>query len=98
VVPAAIDAELNRLSRLRPDAELFGYGIAGSRGLDVIVEIGSRQIEGGRWTAGAEVRVALAQAAGGGEVVATGKIEPGNRAPSFVCPSTTVQPDPGALR
>jgi len=79
VVPAAIEAELNRLSRLRPDAELFSYGIAASRGLDVIVELSSRQTEGGRWTAGAEVRVALAQAAGSGEVVATGKIEPGSR-------------------
>ena len=79
VVPPEIDAELNRLARLRPDAELFGYGAASPSDVAVVVEIGSRQVEGGRWASGADVRVAVTPASGGAEIVAAGRIDAGNR-------------------
>ena len=77
--PTAVDEELGRLARSRPDTELFAYGVASGDRLRVVAELGSRVMSGGGWSRGAEVRLTLSPASGA-EVVVTGQIEEGARA------------------
>ncbi|MEO7192102.1 MAG: VWA domain-containing protein [Vicinamibacterales bacterium] len=78
--PSGVDDELSRLGRLRPDAELFSYGAFASGRLDLVVELASRSVEGGRWKNGGDVRATVTGAPGGVNTVLTGRLEPGARA------------------
>jgi VWFA-related protein len=62
--PAPVTAELDRLSRLRPAAELFSYAFVRDDKLHVAVEISSQEMARGRWTSGADVEVSAAGASG----------------------------------
>ena len=77
VVPSAIAGELGRLSRLRPDAEFFTYGVVRDGGLGVVVEISSDLVARGKWRSGADVTATVPAA--GGEVTGRGRIDPGAR-------------------
>jgi VWFA-related protein len=75
--PTAVDAELGRLARSRPDVDLHGYAaFAGSR-LTVVIELPSRLVQSGEWNAGAVVRATLRGSTGAVDV--QGRIEPGAR-------------------
>jgi VWFA-related protein len=90
---AAIDAELARLGRLRPDADVFSYGVPTDSGLDVVVELAARQLAQGRWSRGADVRV-VASAGGGDDLVATGRVEAGARSLVLSVPMDRTRPGP----
>jgi len=77
-VPPGITDELGRLSRLRSDAEVFGYVAARSDSLEVVAELATAEIERGGWNSGADVRV---EATGPNDqaISATGRIEAGAR-------------------
>jgi len=74
--PTPVELELTRLDRLRAEAELFSYGVPTATGLDVFVEL-PRQAARQQFEAGAAVEVAAR--AGGAELTATGRIDPGTR-------------------
>jgi VWFA-related protein len=83
-VPTAIADELGRLSRLRADAELFGYAArrpltgSGPAALDIVAEISAQSMAGGKWAQGGEARVSITRASGE-PIAATARIEPGAR-------------------
>jgi len=52
---APITEAMMALSRLRASAELFIYGVARPEALEIVAEIPSARIEGGRWRNGADV-------------------------------------------
>ena len=74
-VPSGVAEALGVLSRLRPSAEVFTYGVATPTELSVVVELASGQVSATAWAKGAEVHVTPA----GGAAV-TGRIEAGWRA------------------
>ena len=78
-VPAGIADELDRLSRLRGDADVFEYGVRTRGGLDVVAELSGAQVERDAWRNGADVR-AVASRSGSADVVGTAHIDPGVRA------------------
>jgi VWFA-related protein len=78
VVPTLIADEIARLSRLRPDAELYSYAAATPAGADLVVELSSAASVKPAWRDGAAVEVALADAAGT-SATATGRIAAGSR-------------------
>jgi VWFA-related protein len=87
VGPSPVDAALERLARLRSDAELHTYSTAGTSALSIVAEIASGEIARGRWRQGGEVEVVVAPATGT-EVRATGRIAPGARAALVTVPTT----------
>jgi hypothetical protein len=91
--PTAVDEELGRLARSRPDTELFAYGVATSSGLRVVTELGSRVMTGGGWSRGAQVRLTLAPAAGP-EITVTGQIAEGARSAIIDVPAERIGAGP----
>jgi VWFA-related protein len=79
--------ELARLSRLRADSDLFGYGTKTPTGLDVVVEIAASIAGRSEWLHGADVHAAIAAA--GAPIAASGKIEAGARAVVLHVPAPT---------
>ena len=77
-VAAPVAGELGRLSRLRPDAELFSYGVVRDGRLHVAVEISGQEMARGRWSAGADVEATL-MGVPGGDLAGRARIEPGAR-------------------
>lgn len=75
--PSPVDSEIGRLARLRADAEVFTYAALGSRSLDVIAELSSRQAEAAPWNAGASVDVSATN--GTDTASGSGRIEAGTR-------------------
>jgi VWFA-related protein len=78
-VAPPVAAELGRLSRLRPGAELFSYAAARDGRLHVVVEIAGQEMARGRWAGGADVEVKAIGSAGG-ELTGTARIDAGARA------------------
>jgi VWFA-related protein len=72
----AVEDALGALGRLRPDAELFTYGVARPDHLAVVVELPGTQAAQARWVKGADVHVTIA---GETEVGGRGRIEPPGR-------------------
>jgi VWFA-related protein len=70
--------ELGRLGRLRPDATIFGYGIATPTGLELVAEIAAREAGTGRWAGGGTVAMALTSELGA-KMTTSGVIEAGAR-------------------
>jgi VWFA-related protein len=87
VAPTAVDAEVAKLARARPDAELFTHGTARGQQLHIVTELSSREVESGRWKAGATVRATVQSSSGAPSTVTT-KIEPGARVVTFSIPAT----------
>ncbi len=76
--PTPVDEALGALSRLRPSAESFTYGVAMADELAVAVEIASAQLAS-RFPQGADVRVVATTAAGAAVGEGQGRIEPATR-------------------
>ena len=91
MTPSPMVEELGRLARLRPDAELFTYGVAASDGLDIVAEIASREIDLGHWSMGADVQVTVARD-GRADLTAVGRIEAGVRATLVHVPFAATEP------
>ena len=84
---SALDVELGRLGRIRTDTSLFTSVTASSAALNVVVEIASRDIESGGWSAGGAVALAIAPGAqDAAPIQAQGRIEPGARSTSIRVP------------
>ena len=77
-VPVEIAEPFARLSRLRTDADVFGYAVRSAAGLDVVAEISAQEVERGRWAKGADAHVTVARA-NGEPVTAVAKLDPGAR-------------------
>jgi hypothetical protein len=90
-----VDAVFGALSRLRPGAESFSYGVAWTTELLVAIELGSSQIVGGPFAQGADVRVVAAPVAGGSAVGdVQGRIEAGTRGVLVKVPLPPAAPGP----
>lgn len=97
--PTPVDVELNRLARIRSDARLYSAAVASPAGLDVVVEIASQEVEGGRWAAGGEIEVTVQpRDASADAVSAKGRIEPGTRGARVAVPLTTASPSGWRVR
>jgi VWFA-related protein len=75
--PRPNDEAAAALARLRPGAEIATHAIARPRELVVVAEIGSREVEMGRWRKGGQVHVTAV--AGDRKVEGQAVIEPGLR-------------------
>jgi len=91
--PTAVDEELGRLARSRPDTDLFAYGVATEAGLRVVAELGSRVMSAGGWSGGADVRLTLAPATGPA-ITVTGQIAEGARAAIVAVPAEGIGDGP----
>ncbi len=76
--PTPVDVAFGALSRLRPSAESFTYGVAIADELAVAVELPSAQLAS-RWPQGADIRVVATTMAGAAIGEAQGRIEPTTR-------------------
>ena len=74
-----VDAVFLPLSRLRPGAESFSYGVARATELLVSVELAGSQIVNGPFAQGADIRVVATPVAGGAAAEAQGRIEAATR-------------------
>ena len=86
--PPGMDEALGVLSRLRPNGDLFTYGVARDAELQIVVELAGRQLEMGGWANGGKVQVKVTGAAGEAVGEATGAIEPGARGVTVRVPVT----------
>jgi VWFA-related protein len=78
--PTAVDVELGRLARSRPDSRLYLAATASPTTLSVIVELASRELDGGRFKNGAPVTVTITPAKDGAATMTVdGRLEPGSR-------------------
>jgi VWFA-related protein len=84
--PTAIDDELGRLARTRPDADLFSYAAAVGDQLTIVAELSSREMASGRWKSGATVKATI-QTAGGVAATLTAAIDPGARVAALTVPT-----------
>jgi hypothetical protein len=57
--PTALDIELGRLGRIRADASLYTAAASSASEMSIVVEIASREIESGGWSAGGAVSVSV---------------------------------------
>ena len=73
-----VDVALANLGRARPDATLHGHAVQQRDEVVVVSEIASREMESGRWKAGAKVSVTL-MGPDGARRVGEGVIAPGAR-------------------
>jgi VWFA-related protein len=78
-VSPAIEAAFGTLSRLRPAAKLFTYGVVSGTDLAIAVELASSQLYDGQWTQGADVYVTVSSGAGEDAKKFSGRIEPSTR-------------------
>ena len=91
--PSALDAALGHLGRIRADASLYTAASASAAAIDVVVEIASREIEGGAWSAGGAVTVTVQpKTEGATPVQGQARIEPGTRSVRVRVPIETVSP------
>jgi hypothetical protein len=106
--PSPVDEALGVLSRLRPSSELYTYGAATPTDLQLAVEIGSAEIEMGKWAKGADVQAIITSANGEARGTARARIDPGSRGAAVRLPlavagagpwrvSVTVTGDGGSL-
>jgi VWFA-related protein len=86
--PTAVDEELARLARARPEAELFAYATTTGQELLITAELSSREMESGRWRLGAEVKATVQPASGGGALVGTSRIDSGARVTTLTVPTS----------
>lgn len=84
-IPPAIADALGALSRLRVSAELFGYGVANTADLSVVVELPSGAVSSAPWNKGADVQASLAGTQDNVTPV-TARIEPGMRSALLTIP------------
>jgi VWFA-related protein len=78
-VAADVTSALGTLSRLEGNAGLFAYGAVSGTDLIVVAEIASGQVEMGKWSDGATVKVVVAGPAGENAGTATGRLDAGAR-------------------
>jgi VWFA-related protein len=92
-VPISVTNELDRLSRLRPGAELFTYAAVRRGAMDIVVELTAAAAARVTAKSGVPVQVLLA-GAHGEDATATGRIEQGARSAlvRVVLPSSTAGP------
>ena len=76
--PSPVATALDALARLRPAAPFVAYGVVSPTHISVVAEIAAAEIEGGRYTQGADVQVMLT-ADSGETKLAKGRIPPGAR-------------------
>jgi VWFA-related protein len=76
--PAGVSGALDVLSRLRPAAELYTYGVTDAAEIAVVVELPPGSTTRTAWEKGADVQVTVAGAASGAPP-GTARIEPGTR-------------------
>jgi VWFA-related protein len=76
--PSPVDTALTALTKTRPGATFYTYGVASGSELAIVAELSAAEVEAGRWKQGAEVQVLLngknGESAGG-----KGRIDPGAR-------------------
>jgi VWFA-related protein len=89
-----VDAVFGPLSRVRPDAESFSYGVARATELLVSVELAGRQIVNGPFAQGADIRVLATPVAGGAAAEAQGRIEAATRGAVVRVPRPPGTPGP----
>jgi len=89
-----VEAVFGPLSRLRPGAESFSYGVARATEMLVSIELASSQILNGPFEQGADVRVAATAVAGGAPTEVLGRIEPGTRGVVIRVPLLSGAPGP----
>jgi VWFA-related protein len=77
--PSPVDAALGALSRLRPTAEVFTYGVTDSDALAIVAEIPSGQLAAGKWAQGADVQVVVTGPNGEATGTVAGRIDPAAR-------------------
>lgn len=80
------DDALERLGRIRPDARAFLTAARTASGLEVVVELAGREIEAGRFAAGAPVSVTAASKDDGRSASAEGHIPTGSRSTVVTVP------------
>jgi VWFA-related protein len=92
-VPESVTNELDRLSRLRPGAELFTYAAVRRDAMDVVVELTAAAAARVTSKSGVPVQVLLAGTQGE-EATGAGRIEQGTRSALIrvVLPAVTVRP------
>jgi len=84
-----VELELARLSRLRTDARVYTSAVATSSGFDVVVELASTELSGGRWAKGGSVTVRVSPKGDDAkEAKAEGRIEAGGRGVLVKVPAT----------
>ena len=88
-VRTGADDALDRLGRIRAEARAYLSAARTASGVEVVVELASREMEGGRFAAGAPVTVSVAAKDGGGPPVsAEGRIAAGSRSVLVAVPLT----------
>jgi VWFA-related protein len=78
-VRTGADEALERLGRIRPEARAFLTAARTASGLEVVVELASRQIEGGRFASGASLTVTATPKEGGEPASVESRIPAGAR-------------------
>lgn len=95
-IPLPVADAFGRLSRWRPDAEILGSAFSDRDVVHIVTEVGRREIESGRWRAGAAVQVELVDSSGAQRAVIEGNIAPGSY--SAAIEATRVSLGTGPLR
>lgn len=75
--PSRVETALTALTKTRPGATFYTYGVASGAELAIVAELSAPEIESGRWKQGAEVQVLLSSPSG--QSASKGRIEPGAR-------------------
>ena len=78
-VSPAVEAAFGTLSRLRPAAKLFTYGVVSGTDLAIAVELASAQLYDGPWAQGADVHITVSSGTGEDAKKFSGRIEPATR-------------------
>jgi VWFA-related protein len=87
-VRTGADDALERLGRIRAEARVFLTAARSASGLEVVVELASRETEGGRFSSGAPVTVTAAPKDEGAPVSVEGRIPAGARSVVVTIPLT----------
>jgi VWFA-related protein len=77
--PTSIDRAFERIARVRADSTLNIDGRTTPSGLDVVVELASREMDTGRWRTGGVVSVSATTSGRGEPLTVEGRIEAGLR-------------------
>jgi len=95
----AVDAELTRLGRIRTDASVYTIAEASASEMKVVVEIASREIEGGGWGRGGSVTLTVSpKADGAAPIQAKGAIAENTRSTVIKVPLAAASPSGWRLR
>ena len=93
-VVTPIDVALARLARIHPETRLYVAAAASPATFDIVVELASREVEGGRFKDGAPVIITIAPADDAATpITVDGRIEPGARSTLVRAPMPTVAQD-----